>query len=469
MILKKTFPKTFSLFVIFFLFFTTFFILAQECQTVEECTKILKELEAKIAEYEKDIQKTAKEKNTLYNQIALLKKKIEKLELEIRQSNVMIRDISLQIKDTETSIFKTNLTLEEKKRQLGEILKAIYEADRKSLLEILLTEESFSSFFDNLFYLEVLSSKSKELLGTIKKLKKDLEEQKSILDKEKENLENVLRMQILQKKESESIKAEKENLSKLTEQQYQKLLAEKKAIEKRAAEIRNRIFELIGVSKAPTFGEAVELAKWVEKITGVRPAFLLAVLTQESNIGKNVGQCYLKDPKTGEGIKISTGEKIKNVMHPSRDVPIFLEITKEVDRDPFATPVSCPISWVGGWGGAMGPAQFIPSTWQKYKSRVSEITGRPADPWNIKDAFLAAALYLADYGAAEQTYQAEWRAAMIYFSGTTNPRYRFYGDSVMRIAAGYEEDIKTLEAQKLTQSFLESFNNRFQLSFHYVF
>lgn len=59
--------------------------------------------------------------------------------------------------------------------------------------------------------------------------------------------------------------------------------------------------------------------------------------------------------------------------------------------------------------------------------------------------FLAAALYLTDYGAAKQTYNAEWKAAMIYFSGTTNTRYRFYGDSVMKITSQYEEDIKAIE------------------------
>jgi membrane-bound lytic murein transglycosylase B len=98
----------------------------------------------------------------------------------------------------------------------------------------------------------------------------------------------------------------------------------------------------------------------------------------------------------------------------------------------------------------MGPAQFIPSTWIKYKERVKQITGS-ADPWNIKDAFVAAALYLADFGATKRTYDAEWKAAMIYFSGTTNRAYSFYGNSVMAIASRYEEDIKILEQSKTFQ------------------
>ncbi len=189
------------------------------------------------------------------------------------------------------------------------------------------------------------------------------------------------------------------------------------------------------------------MAEHVESVTGVRPAFLLAILTQESNIGKNVGQCYLKNPTTGAGVVAYNNRPVSGVMKPTRDVQPFLKITQALGRDPYGTPVSCPMSY--GYGGAMGPAQFIPSTWMIYKDRVKAITGKEADPWDIKDAFLASALYLSDYGAAKQTYDGEWRAAMIYFSGTSRRTayngWGFYGDSVMEITAGYETDIAALK------------------------
>jgi membrane-bound lytic murein transglycosylase B len=116
--------------------------------------------------------------------------------------------------------------------------------------------------------------------------------------------------------------------------------------------------------------------------------------------------------------------------------------------DPNSTPVSCPMFQSGkqvGWGGAMGPAQFIPSTWKSYKNRVSGVTGRnPANPWDIRDAFVACGLYLSDYGAKKQTYDGEWRSAMIYFSGSTNTRFRFYGDQVMARAKKYQADIDAI-------------------------
>ena len=410
----------------------------------------LVQLEELISQYEKDISKTESEKKTLQNEIYILRQKINMLNTQISQSNAMIKDLSYQIKDTEDSIEQTSLNIYDSKSRLSNILQQIYEKDRKSLLEIFLGEAEISDFFEDLTALEALDTKSKDLLSEIKDLKVSLEGQKTSLDEEKGELETLVKSKTYQKQQSETNQKEKDSYLKLTETEYQKQLETKKAAEEKASQIRARIFELIGIPEAPTFGEALEIAKYVESITGIRPAFLLAVLTQESNIGKNVGQCYIKNTTTGSGVVISTGKSISNVMSPSRDVPAFLEITTALGRDPYYTPVSCPMSY--GWGGAMGPAQFIPSTWKLYRDRVKEITGRTADPWFIKDAFLAAALYLTDYGAAKKDYNNEFNAALSYFAGPSwykssykNVYKRDYGYPVMKIADGYEADIAELE------------------------
>jgi len=117
----------------------------------------------------------------------------------------------------------------------------------------------------------------------------------------------------------------------------------------------------------------------------------LAILTQESDLGKNIGQCYLKDPVTGDGVGKNTGRKFERVMNPKRDVPVFLQITKELGLDPYKTPVSCPMSF--GWGGAMGPAQFIPSTWILYKSKLSSILGKTPNPWVLEIHFMQLLYY----------------------------------------------------------------------------
>jgi peptidoglycan hydrolase CwlO-like protein len=427
-----------------------------ECvKALEDCVKFY---EDKIKILEGEIGKTAGQRKNLANEIAFLRKQIEKLNYEIQQTSVMLTETSLQIEETEKSIQKTTERLEVEKERLAEILRAIDEAEKKSFVEILLSEKTLSDFFNNLVYLENLNTKSNEVLSLIKNLKQVLEDQKEALESEREEAQKLLQIQTLQKQESEKTKKQKDYLLTLTEAQYQQLLREKEETEKKAAEIRKRIFELIGIEKAPTFGEAYEIAKWVEKVTGVRPAFLLAVLTQESNLGKNVGQCYLTNKKTGAGIRITTGQTLQRVMAPGppysrrNDVAYFLQITKELGKDWKKTPVSCPMSF--GWGGAMGPAQFIPSTWMLYKDRLSSILGRTPNPWSVQDAFLAAGLYLAKYGASKKTPEAEWRAALIYFAGSSNSRYSWYAKRVFAYSRQYEKYIEILE-KSLTRVFLK--------------
>lgn len=428
----------------------------KECASLSpsECRKLLEKCEQYYRDesdkIEQDITKTSQEKKTLESKISGLKKKITNLVYQINQSNLIIKDLGIQIQDTESSIEKTGLKIDDSKIKLANILRSIYEEDQKPIIEILFAEENISGFFDNLAALEILNTKSKDLLQNIKILKSNLEGQKQSLDQEKGDLEKMVQVQTIQKDQNSQTKKEQEYYLKLTEQEYQKYLAEKQEVDQKAAEIRTRIFELIGVPKAPTFGEAYDIAKYVEIITGVRPAFLLAVLTQESNIGMNVGQCYLKNPDTGTGEVIRTSASISKVMKPARDVEPFLTITGELGRDPYNTAVSCPMSY--GWGGAMGPAQFIPSTWMIYRDELKQINGKPADPWDIKDSFLAAALYLADYGAAKQTDDGEFNAALSYFAGSgwASSRYskiykRDYGYPVAAIADRYESDIAKIK------------------------
>ena len=164
----------------------------------------------------------------------------------------------------------------------------------------------------------------------------------------------------------------------------------------------------------------------------MRPAVILGILREESNLGENVG--------TGNW---------KVDMHPTRDQPVFGELMKELGLNPDTMPVSKKPSY--GWGGAMGPAQFIPSTWVLYKDRIARISGEnPPSPWTPRTAIFASALLMADNGADAGTRAAERLAALRYFAGWANARkaaYAFYGDDVMSFADRYQKDIDILEGR----------------------
>ena len=422
--------------------------------------KELAELEKQISEYDQNIDATAAEKKTLQTEISRLKKEIDRLSLEVRRTGVLIRSVGDQIATKEQDIAAAETRIDQMRLRLTELLRRIWHEEKRSIWDILLTDDNLNDFANNLTALLILQDRNNLLLNEIRAAKTALEAEREDLNERQDELNQTAKIQSLQRQQQEAKRRERDQLLDLTDAQYLQLQTERQQVASRANEIRARIFELVGVTNAPTFGEAAVMAKQVSQLTGVRAAFVLAVLTQESNLGKNVGQCYLRNPETGEGVGANTGTAYVGVMapgppgHPKRnDVAVFIQITQALGRDPYNTRISCPINspergLIAGknsWGGAMGPAQFIPTTWRGYEAQVRALTGS-ADPWNIRDAFTAAAVKLKKDGASSQTRDAEWRAALIYFSGSANAKYRFYGDSVLAIADRYEDDLKALES-----------------------
>lgn len=97
----------------------------------------------------------------------------------------------------------------------------------------------------------------------------------------------------------------------------------------------------------------------------------------------------------------------------------------------------------------MGPAQFIPSTWQLMKPKIAAATGHnPPNPWDPEDAFMASALYLGDLGANKVSGERE--AAGRYFAGGNwnGSLGRRYASQVLEKAAGYQEQINIITAAR---------------------
>ncbi len=293
----------------------------------------------------------------------------------------------------------------------------------------MLTNKNISEFFADVDSFSVikaaLSDSFKEIIST----KEKTQEEKASLEERRREEQELRQLQELQKRRIEEDKAEKRkilDISKGREAVYKNIIAN---IEKDAAAIRTELFILQGTDAIP-FERALELANIASQKTGVRPGLILGVIAEESNLGQNVG--------TGNW---------KADMHPTRDRPIFEDITGRLGLNPDAMPVSKK-PWYG-WGGAMGPAQFIPSTWVLYEKRIAKLTGHnPPNPWDPYDAFIASALLMKDNGADKGTYAAERLAALRYFAGwanATKSAYAFYGDDVMRLAEKYQRQIDILQ------------------------
>jgi len=399
----------------------------------------LKDIQDQINQLQSQLGQISSQKNTLANKIKQLQTEKNKVNLQIQQTTLTIQNLDQQINSTQAQIDAGQAHLDALHQQVAKLLVQLYENQQKPTVEILLDGSGFSDFYTELNSYQELNKNISDLAGQVAATNKSLQLAQNQLTDQEQQQKDFLSIQSLQNQHlAETISDQNTVLqqTKGRESEYQAAISDTK---KRAAEIQGRIYELFGTGgKNVTFGQALQIAQYASGQTGVRAAFLLAILTQESNLGKNVGTCNRPGDPPSKSWRV--------VMKPDRDQQPFVTVTAELNLDPDITPVSCPLHDSRGrqigWGGAMGPAQFIPSTWMGYKDQVSAVTGQPANPFDIRDAFIAAAIKLKADGGATQS--GEWAAAMRYFSGGTNPAFRFYGDNVVATAAKYQSDIDAL-------------------------
>ncbi len=408
---------------------------AYQARLQSDYDQAVKEREALMTER----KKITDQRDLIRQDIAIINAQIREAQAKIAVRTATINSLSKDIDQKAESIEELSLKLERSAASLAELVRKTSENDEVSLAHILLGKNSFSEFFIEVDSFQTLKGALNASIDDVRTYREKTEEEKAVLEDRKDRELDARQTVEAEKREIERKKAERDQLLSVLNKQadaYQRLIADK---ERRITQIKSALFQLSGGEGIP-FAEAYQYAVEAERATGVRPAFLLAILQQESDTGKNVGNCYLKSDN-GSGVSARTGNHIRNVMKPDRDVAPFKAIAAKLGFDPYSMRVSCPLSY--GFGGAMGPAQFIPSTWRLFESRIERaLDVSVANPWNPEHAFVASSLYLSDLGAKSQTYSAEWNAACRYYSGArcgVRKGSTTYGNSVMKKAQNIQE------------------------------
>jgi len=401
------------------------------------CRNELTQIEAQLTDLINKQKEQQKQTGTLKGDVDYLTSQINALKTKIKARALAITQLKVNIKEKVNTIQSLSNKIDREHESLAQLLRNTNEFDDENIVHLILSDASISNFYSDLeSYASIKQAvkASADLIRGIKTetevVKKDLEKKQDAETDAKVELENAQKKVVKSETEKKQLLA----ISKDKEQAYQKLAAEKKA---RADKIRAALFQLRD-TKAIPFGTALKYAQEVQIKTGVRPAFLLAIITQETNLGANIGTCNRPDDPPSKNWKA--------VMKPDRDQGPFERITSALGLNPYSVPVSCP--WNGGWGGAMGPSQFIPSTWELYAKKIASalnISGMP-NPWEPRDAFFASSIYLGELGADNGGYTAERTAALKYYAGSNwkLKKNAFYGDNVMKKASGIQADIDLL-------------------------
>ncbi|MEA1929772.1 MAG: hypothetical protein U9M92_02765 [Patescibacteria group bacterium] len=379
---------------------------------------------------------------TVEGEVELLQSQIAKARANVATKRSIIGGLEDEILASQGKINQLEKKIITEQDSLAELLRQTREFDDVSLLEIILNTAGLSEFFRQVDHFASLQAAIHSSLGDIRDTKSLTSREKALLENRKDKELDAKKEIEYQQRVIEEREAERQvvlDISKQQEKTYEQIVAERR---RRAAEIRAALFALRDTAAIP-FGKALEYANAASAQTGVRAALILAILTQESNLGEHQGSCLIGDLETGNGSGKNTGTFFERVVKAPRDTVPFKNITARLGLDWKMTPVSCPPGkeyYSGrGFGGGMGPSQFIPSTWELFKSRVGSLLGIPPDqanPWEPRHSFMATAIYIQDLGAIAGSYTSERNAACRYYSGAPctpgrKPANLFYGNQVM--------------------------------------
>ncbi|MES2135412.1 MAG: lytic murein transglycosylase [Patescibacteria group bacterium] len=402
------------------------------------------QLQKEIAQWQSILDDTKLKKNSLQGDVTLLNAQIKKAEAEIKQRSITISNLTTEINARSAKIRNLDERIVRGQESLAEMLRTAREVNSVSLAEIILSSESVSDFFSDVDAMVVVERSLGELFEEIRGAKSQAEVERQTLAKQQSQELDARYVVEAKKKVVAKSETEKKNLLAITKNEeatYQKVLADR---QQQAERIKAALFPLRDTNGID-FGTALDYASTASQKTGVRAAFILAILSQESDLGKNVGSCFVSNLTTGDGVGKNTGKFFAGVMKSPRDTEPFLKITSSLGLAWATTPVSCPVT--GGYGGAMGPSQFIPSTWVGYQARLAKVLGVSIpNPWNAKDAIMATALYMSDLGADAGTYTAERKAAAQYYAGSGwATRGIGYATSVLSKAEAFQSNIDFLK------------------------
>ncbi len=232
--------------LLFFALFTASFLVGLNAPLLAQNDEAEDALKDKIAELEKKLKSLESTEQSLNREIGYLDAQINLTELKIQQANAEIVRRNNQIKKMEEDIddlgarlIKLTDTISYQTEILGKRSRARYESIETSPLYIIFGSTNLSGLVQKLEYLRTMSLQDKKLLDQMEETKSVYDKQKGLLGEKKDQIE-TLKKQIEQTKANLEVysnqldakKIEKKKLLEETqnnEEKYQELLRQAKA------------------------------------------------------------------------------------------------------------------------------------------------------------------------------------------------------------------------------------------------
>ncbi|OGY53084.1 MAG: hypothetical protein A3A02_04940 [Candidatus Buchananbacteria bacterium RIFCSPLOWO2_01_FULL_39_33] len=159
---------------------------------IDEQRKKLDELVDKIDEYKSNTDKLKNQASNLKNQIYILDNQIAKAELDVKAKNEEIKVTELEIQKVELQITDNEKLIAEQKKYLSAFIRLLDYYDDKDYLLILLNNNSFSEFFDQVNNIEGIEEDLQKALNRFQEMVEKFNQQKKELSDKRDQLSSLM-------------------------------------------------------------------------------------------------------------------------------------------------------------------------------------------------------------------------------------------------------------------------------------
>lgn len=149
------------------------------------------QLKSQMSAYQNAIEQKRKEAASVQTELAIADDKIAKTQLDIKANRLEQDAIDLELKQIDTQIQDESLNIMRQRSILAEYLRAIDKNDQQATIDLLLTQQTLSDFFNDAQFLEESQRDLKQALDSVQELKTSLETKQADQNAKKAHLADI--------------------------------------------------------------------------------------------------------------------------------------------------------------------------------------------------------------------------------------------------------------------------------------
>lgn len=276
-------------------------------EKIENTNNEINKLEQEISKYQSELNNLGKQKSSLSNSIKELDLTKKKLETDLAVTQKKIDKTNLEIKTLGSQIINKEDLISNNQKSIASGIKKTYELEQNYLIEILLSENGFSSIWNEIDSILSVREEIRKEIGELKETKIVLEDTRNKTIKIQKELASLKNKLSDQKKIVDQNTAEKKkllNATKNNEANYQKLvkerLAKKEAFEKEVSDYESQLKFILDPKSLP----GKNVLSWpLDNI----------LITQLFGITKDSLRLYTSGSHSGVDFRASVGTPVKAV------------------------------------------------------------------------------------------------------------------------------------------------------------